>query len=118
MCPQERSQKFSGCTHHTGEEAARIGRRLVELELRGQKSLTAAFYHLEAKTGIGHRHWRDWWYGASNAHSVLSGTWDRLTIAYEVELATKLHQIQVELEHAKSLRRGNGSEGQNADQVD
>jgi hypothetical protein len=95
------NQKFPACS---GEQAAKIGKRLVELELRGQKSLTAAFYQLSAKSGIGHRTWRDWWYGIHN-DGVLDSTWEALTDLYLVELSTKVQQLKIELEQAKSLRR-------------
>jgi hypothetical protein len=119
MCPQKCNQKFSMCSGceqasscnrttctlpHTGEKAQLIGRRLVELELLGQKSISAAFYRLEARTGIGHRTWRDWWYG-HRYDGVLIGTWDALLDAYEVALTTKVKRLKDELEQAKSLRR-------------
>jgi hypothetical protein len=119
MCPQKCNQKFSDCSScpeasrcsrslctlpGRGEQAAKIGRRLVELELRGQKSLTVAFYRLAARTGIGHRTWRDWWYGLSH-QGVLASTWETLLETYEVELSTKVQQLKIELEQAKSLRR-------------
>jgi hypothetical protein len=101
MCPQKCNEKF--CSR-SGEQAAKVGRRLIELELRGQKSLTAAFYQLEQRTGIGHRTFRDWWYGIYS-EGVLDRTWDTLVDAYEVELSTKVQQLKIELEQAKLLRR-------------
>jgi len=104
---------FPFCTiPNRGEHAAKIGKRLVELELRGQKSLTSAFHQLAARTGIGHRHWRDWWYGIAH-QGVLRCTWETLLQAYEVALTTKVQQLTVELEELRELRGGihGGSQG-------
>jgi|SRR6478609_9630170 len=113
MCPQECIEMFPFCTiPNRGEHAAKIGKRLVELELRGQKSLTSAFHQLAARTGIGHRHWRDWWYGIAH-QGVLRCTWETLLQAYEVALTTKVQQLTVELEELRELRGGihGGSQG-------
>jgi hypothetical protein len=115
MCPQKCIELFPFCTiPDRGERAAKIGRRLVELELRGQKSLTSAFYRLAARTGIGHRSWRDWWYGIAH-QGVLRSTWETLLEAYEVALTSKLRELKAELEELRELRGGGyGCEGQAA----
>jgi hypothetical protein len=116
MCPQNQHEMFPICTlSDRGAEAARIGHRLVELE-REKTGLVGAYHSLAKRTGIGYRTWRDFWYwqSAGANHGVLANTWERLTEAYEIEIAHRLHNFEVELEYAKALRRGYGCEGQAA----
>jgi hypothetical protein len=121
MCPQKIARKllvcsFRGATVRSGEAAGKIGHRLVELE-RVRHGLTGAFYSLEKRTGIGHRTWRDWWYGV-HCESILVGTWDTLIEAYEIECQHQVHEFLMELAAAKLLRRENGGEGATATKVD
>jgi hypothetical protein len=114
MCPHKCIEKFPFCTiPDRGERAAKIGHRLVELE-RPRSGLVGAFYALEKRTGIGHRSWRDWWYGIAN-QGVLISTWETLLEAYEVTLTSKLRELKAELEELRELRGGGyGCEGQAA----
>jgi hypothetical protein len=120
MYPHNSSEKFpkrSSCTlsnrglpvctqaNIDGVAAAKIGRRLVEMECRGRGDLDGAFHRLAVRTGIGHRHWRDWWHWQSTAQPerVLARTWNALVIAYHLECTRLARAIIQELEEAKRL---------------
>jgi hypothetical protein len=91
----------------SGEVAARIGRRLIEIEYRGHGDLEAAMRRLEAKTGLSYWNWKAWWNAQSRPvpQGVLSETWERLVTFYRFECARQKRRFEEELAEAQALGR-------------
>lgn len=87
-----------------GVNAARIGRRLIELEYRGPGDMDGAMHRLEAKTGISYWTWRHW-RNREPSEGVLQETWERLTAWYAIEVARQKRKFEEELAEAKALGR-------------
>ena len=88
----------------TGAAAARIGKRLIEIEYRGHGDLDGAMYRLQSKTGISYWTWKTWW-SREPAQGVLPSTWRRLVSWYEIECARQKRLFEEELSEAKALGR-------------
>lgn len=91
----------------SGEAAARIGRRLIEIEYRGHGDLEAAMHRLEAKTGLSFWTWKAWWNAQSKPvpQTVLSDTWARLVAFYQLEVSRQKRRFEEELAEAQALGR-------------
>jgi hypothetical protein len=109
--PSELEQIFDSYSFdlkHAGEKAAKLGHRLVQLELRHERgALDAALKRLAVKSGISYRTWRDWWHWRSKppAKGVRARTWNTLVSMYEAKIEEKLRAAEEELEKVKKLRR-------------
>ena len=102
MESQKSLQPFRDCSEMTGANAARIARRLIELEYRGPGDLEGAMYRLEAKTGISYWSWWHWRH-RHPPEGVLRDTWDRLTDWYKIACAVQKKRFEEELEEAQAL---------------
>lgn len=92
-----------------GSEAARIGRRLIEIEIRGRGDVEAAMYRLQAETGIDFWTWWAWRYRPPTAR-VLRSTWDNLIAVYQVKCARLRRTYGEEFEEARALGRSDTDE--------